>query len=1088
MDNQQDIIQLEGFCEQLYQSPDPAVRNDAEKALVNFASTPDCLQKCQILLERGTSSYSQLLSASTITKLITRNSGSLNLEQRVDIKNYLLNYFATRSKLAPFVVQALSQLLVKLTKFGWFDSKDDVWVFRGVTDEIRQFLQGSIEHCIIGVKLLTELVSTMNQSEENLSLSKNRKISASYRDVSLFDIFTSGLNMIKQMVREKIDFDGRQQTTLLGGLLQLVRACLMYDFIGTSFDESTDDMGTVHVPSSWKQTFLDFSCLHLFMDLYLVIPMDLSSLALSCFVQLASVRRSLFDSAERAKYLQELMNGVKKILESSQRLENTDNYHEFCRLLARIKSNYQLGEIIKTDDYKQNMQMITKFTVTSLRVLNFAPNSLYYLLNMWQKMVSSCPFVRATDAHLLEQFTPDITETYITSRLESVKEIIQNGADDPLDDKSTLHQQLDQISTIARCDYPKSSALLIQVFDRAAQAYQEKLTSGTPAELALHEGQLTWLNYIIGYCIGSRVSFSSTDETDRLDGELCSRVLQLMNLTDMKLPQVGSEKLELSLLTFFDQFKKIYIGDQINKSSQVYQVVSEHLGIPDETAMLGLFTRKIITNMKYWSHSEKIINATLNLLNDLSIGYSSVRKLVKLEAIQFVLNNHTPEHFPFLGIHANAVTKCRSLFYTALGRFLLVDVGDEEQRFKIFVIPLSTALESLTTRLNPSNATTYPADETKRLIIGICHDLKGLAFAFNTRNSFQLFFDWLYPAYTELVQKILEMSYHDSDIAKSVLKLMCEMTQNRSQRLQFDIMVANGVLLFREISKTLVTYGSRILTLTNIPTDQLYTTKLKGISICFDMLKAALSGGYVNFGVLRLYGDSALDNAIGSFVKLLESIEQRDIMDYPKLSKSYYSLIEVIVEHHIDHVCNLDPQVFLYIISTVSEGLTALDLGVSTGCCAALDHIVTYLFTNWQKATKNEMKDEQHPALKILQLRPEIFQQMLSSVMNIVIFEDCRNMWSMSRPLLGLILLNEKFFTVLQDRFAQLQPTTAKQQQMTTYFRELMEDVERSLTTKNRDTFTQHLSTFRTNIKTLIGVLSVQPVPTGEMMGLTPML
>ena len=44
------------------------------------------------------------------------------------------------------------------------------------------------------------------------------------------------------------------------------------------------------------------------------------------------------------------------------------------------------------------------------------------------------------------------------------------------------------------------------------------------------------------------------------------------------------------------------------------------------------------------------------------------------------------------------------------------------------------------------------------------------------------------------------------------------------------------------------------------------------------MLKAALSGGYVNFGVLRLYGDDALDNVIRIFVKLLESLEQRDII------------------------------------------------------------------------------------------------------------------------------------------------------------------------------------------------------------------
>ena len=50
--------------------------------------------------------------------------------------------------------------------------------------------------------------------------------------------------------------------------------------------------------------------------------------------------------------------------------------------------------------------------------------------------------------------------------------------------------------------------------------------------------------------------------------------------------------------------------------------------------------------MKYWSQSEKIINATLNLLNDLSVGYSSVRKLVKLEAIQFVMNNHTVSERP----------------------------------------------------------------------------------------------------------------------------------------------------------------------------------------------------------------------------------------------------------------------------------------------------------------------------------------------------------------------------------------------------------------------------------------------------------
>lgn len=58
----------------------------------------------------------------------------------------------------------------------------------------------------------------------------------------------------------------------------------------------------------------------------------------------------------------------------------------------------------------------------------------------------------------------------------------------------------------------------------------------------------------------------------------------------------------------------------------------------------------------------------------------------------------------------------------------------------------------------------------------------------------------------------------------------------------------------------------------------MYPLKLKGISVCFSMLKAALCGSYVNFGVFRLYGDEALDNALNTFVKLLLSIPQSDLL------------------------------------------------------------------------------------------------------------------------------------------------------------------------------------------------------------------
>ena len=37
----------------------------------------------------------------------------------------------------------------------------------------------------------------------------------------------------------------------------------------------------------------------------------------------------------------------------------------------------------------------------------------------------------------------------------------------------------------------------------------------------------------------------------------------------------------------------------------------------------------------------------------------------------------------------------RTMFYTSLGRLLMVDLGEDEDRFEAFMIPLTQAFESL---------------------------------------------------------------------------------------------------------------------------------------------------------------------------------------------------------------------------------------------------------------------------------------------------------------------------------------------------------------------------------------------------------
>ena len=236
-------------------------------------------------------------------------------------------------------------------------------------------------------------------------------------------------------------------------------------------------------------------------------------------------------------------------------------------------------------------------------------------------MVTSVPYVKANEPHLLERFAPEITRAYITSRLDLVNEVVLNGLDDPFEEIVMIQQQLEQLSTIARCEYESTCTLLVSLFDQTAKTYQELmqsiLNSQTQLDVEIQENRLTWLVYIIGknfslFCsrldtfyhvsgaaIGGRVFLNSSDEQDHMDGELAFRVLQLMNYTDVRLSQGGfCKKLELAFLSFFEQFRKTYVGDQVQKTSSVYKRLSEVLGLNEETMVLSVFVRK----MYYTSH------------------------------------------------------------------------------------------------------------------------------------------------------------------------------------------------------------------------------------------------------------------------------------------------------------------------------------------------------------------------------------------------------------------------------------------------------------------------------------------------------
>jgi exportin-7 len=313
---------------------------------------------------------------------------------------------------------------------------------------------------------------------------------------------------------------------------------------------------------------------------------------MEAIILISSTRRSLFPTdKDRGEFLGRFISHIRELLKNQTGLQHQDNYHQFCRLLGRLKANYQLSELVKTEGYLEWLDLAASFTVQSIRNWQYSTNSIHYLLALWGRLVAAVPYVRpetGVRGHVqnLEKQVFLVVETYIDSMLASVETVLRSdGAlDDPLDDEGSLKEQLDRLPVICRFQYAPIANILLAKFDPLLNQYRELVsimgtnsTGSAPADVqkrfAVVEGQLTWLSYMVGTIVGGH-SWSSAnmgEGEETIDASLSRRALQLTQIVDYRLTSsngVGrsSPRLELSLLYYFQNFRRVYMfmWDQVS--------------------------------------------------------------------------------------------------------------------------------------------------------------------------------------------------------------------------------------------------------------------------------------------------------------------------------------------------------------------------------------------------------------------------------------------------------------------------------------------------------------------------------------------
>ncbi|KAF3676433.1 hypothetical protein FXO38_04288 [Capsicum annuum] len=202
------LAHLEALCERLYNSQDSTERAHAENTLKCFSVNSSYISQCQYILDNASTPYALMLASSSLLKQVSEQR--LSLAIRFDIRNYLINYLATRGiDLETFVTASLIQLFCRVTKYGWFE--DDI--FREVVKESTSFLN---QHCwnIIKTDVMDAMVEFQNNSEFERSLNASFIVSIpkwegttsmkNYRPISLVGSIYKILSKVLSIRLEKV--------------------------------------------------------------------------------------------------------------------------------------------------------------------------------------------------------------------------------------------------------------------------------------------------------------------------------------------------------------------------------------------------------------------------------------------------------------------------------------------------------------------------------------------------------------------------------------------------------------------------------------------------------------------------------------------------------------------------------------------------------------------------------------------------------------------------------------------------------------------------------------------------------------------
>lgn len=983
---------------------------------------------------------------------------------------------------------------------------------------------------LVGVSVLLASVEEMSKQLPHLWPAVQRKTAVAFRDRCLLDIFKLGLQTLQKLLVSPTPVSEptkTQQRSLVIATLKLLQQVFSFDFVGTSPDESNDDLGIIHIPASWSVVFESPDTLRTLTEFYNMTSGTEQKETLELLSSLVSVRSNLFGtSAGQLIFLGNFFEFLGKTITSHKGLEDLTNVHIICRLLVRLKCNFTLTQFVSVPTWKELIELVAQFHLDIMNSADCNPNVLFYIMSWWQRLASSVAYLSATaEPTHLPDIIPSLVRSFLHSQLKR-EEIYPDDEVALLNDKQLplIISAVPQLLEIA--GRTEIMTLIIELFNefgaRFSSFSQIAYQGEPPLELTILERQLAFLVHLVsmlaierGSTMASSYNLSASrlidgvegsimdeqtaaDQLESIEIEMISCVFVLLGLHDERFanqgPAGGSYQLEYALASFLRQFSSNYFALDDVEKRKLQKMLDERHGMSTKEMVLNKILSKIAFNLDKWSQDKwtqdlppgtDVTKETLQLFLALVIGAHSSRLIAKSELVSQLLANHT-------SLDWGSNERYRREFYRVLGRIAFKD--SEIAELHKFLEPFEIKLVELRDELARDTPEELYAIAPK-LSQTLC-DLRGALMACHTPSGYETFFEWFYPGgYYESICYVAIQCYagYNWKVVWNVLRFVEELVTNTHKRIQFPGTSPDGHRLFRDTAHLLIGVAEKIM---QIPVPQgearssasamgfgpiggdpegdsaskgLVDTRYKAISLFLRIFSRLLSGAsdFANIGVFAMFGDKIVSDLLMAACNVIFSMNMEEAQGYTKVIDVLYIALENICMHNLADLLGQDAAVTSAALGQVllllKRGLRSKVVRILCCCTQSLDKIC---MNHYHATQKLRSRPDSNPTV-FSDNHIDLLGDIMFELLDLVLVDHDMIHWTLCRPLFVLVQLLPDVFGAIQQAIIASQHLNVRQQ-LEEAFRALYVGVDRTMRPENREKFTTNALELKNTCKTLI--------------------